>query len=831
MTAKRSFAASPGDAEKAFVSRFRRALRFLDFSPERIPFWFLALSLPLGIAYALCMGPLRVPDELGHFFRAYSLSKGVCVAKPASGAQVDWRELDRYLPWKELPPQTTPQDMVHMIDANGGTLPPSLVNNFMYVDQYSCILYIPAAVGIRIGRFFTNSGFTLLYLGRLVNLTVFCLAIFWALRLLPDFRLLLAGLALMPMTLHQAASLSADSVTIWGAFLVSAYVLSLAYEENALILARRQYVLLALGTVLLALSKADLSLVVLVILIPEARFPSRRARWMSAGCYALLGTLVSIAWYYVNRRNGDMLYAMSAANGVRIDENFRFMFLQPAVFLRAIGRTVALLRYEYVEEFIGRLGFLSIRLPVWLTWTYLGILVTIAVTQCERVRLSWQRRVFLVSVFFVYVGGLFVMTWGLAITQSYLGSEIRAGRGIVSGVMGRYFIPYAFLPFVALASITLRFPRKYVAAASLGFFLTANYIALGLVWDAYQRRTSTVPNRLRMAFETLFTDSGETASLRYRGRLVYNPYFDGPIYFVFEGSKHRGVNPEWMARHGYRWPDDVLIIPMSELATIPPGDPVYGGNRKLSRAGLYKNGLWILDIDGSHQFDDANPGGRASITFGGLPGDLPVVGDWNGDGRRKVGIYRHGLWMLDWDGDGIFTSADRTFSFGGSAGDLPVVGDWTGDGRAKIGVYRGGAWILDLNGNGTFEEGLDSVLHFGGVPNDVPVVGHWSGNGRKSQIGIYRKGLWLLDSNGNGQFDYTDSRDPDTVIHFGGLPGDVPVVGDWNGDGKPKLGVVRDGSGWLLDLTGDHQLRPGHVDFSFGSKDYIPLAGPWAPLY
>jgi serine-aspartate repeat-containing protein C/D/E len=100
-----------------------------------------------------------------------------------------------------------------------------------------------------------------------------------------------------------------------------------------------------------------------------------------------------------------------------------------------------------------------------------------------------------------------------------------------------------------------------------------------------------------------------------------------------------------------------------------------------------------------------------------------------------------------------------------------------------------------------------------------------------NQIGIYRNGLWPLDSNGNGRFDYPDSAQPDTLIHFGGLPGDVPVVGDWNGDGQSKLGLVRDGSGWLLDLTGEHQLRPGHVNVSFGSKDYIPLAGPWAPLY
>ena len=56
-------------------------------------------------------------------------------------------------------------------------------------------------------------------------------------------------------------------------------------------------------------------------------------------------------------------------------------------------------------------------------------------------------------------------------------------------------------------------------------------------------------------------------------------------------------------------------------------------------------------------------------------GDIPVAGDWNGDGQRKIGIYRHGLWILDWDGDRRFTSADRIFSLGGEPEDVPIVAD------------------------------------------------------------------------------------------------------------------------------------------------------------
>jgi len=54
-----------------------------------------------------------------------------------------------------------------------------------------------------------------------------------------------------------------------------------------------------------------------------------------------------------------------------------------------------------------------------------------------------------------------------------------------------------------------------------------------------------------------------------------------------------------------------------------------------------------------------------------------VVGDWNGDGRTKVGVFRDGFfWVLDTNGNQIFDSGDAAFAFGGIAGDKPVAGKW-----------------------------------------------------------------------------------------------------------------------------------------------------------
>ena len=70
----------------------------------------------------------------------------------------------------------------------------------------------------------------------------------------------------------------------------------------------------------------------------------------------------------------------------------------------------------------------------------------------------------------------------------------------------------------------------------------------------------------------------------------------------------------------------------------------------------------------------------------GFAGAIPVTGDWNGDGRTKIGMFEVATrsWYLDYNGNGIWdnTPSDYLYSFGaGLSNAVPVTGDWTGGGR------------------------------------------------------------------------------------------------------------------------------------------------------
>ncbi|MGE5307329.1 MAG: InlB B-repeat-containing protein [Alphaproteobacteria bacterium] len=141
-------------------------------------------------------------------------------------------------------------------------------------------------------------------------------------------------------------------------------------------------------------------------------------------------------------------------------------------------------------------------------------------------------------------------------------------------------------------------------------------------------------------------------------------------------------------------------------------------------------GYWYLDTNGNGKWD----GCRLDKCFGpfGGPGEVPVVGDWTGNQIDKIGTFdpATGQWHLDLKGNGKWNGCKRDRCLGpfGTTGDIPVVGDWDGTGTSKIGVFRPatGEWFLDLNGNGQWDgTDVDKYVAGFGQAGDLPVVGKW----------------------------------------------------------------------------------------------------------
>jgi hypothetical protein len=240
----------------------------------------------------------------------------------------------------------------------------------------------------------------------------------------------------------------------------------------------------------------------------------------------------------------------------------------------------------------------------------------------------------------------------------------------------------------------------------------------------------------------------------------------------------------------------------------------------------------------------------------GMLGGIPLAGDFNGDGKSQLAIFKDGYWMIDMNSNGIWDEHDMLIKFG-DEDDRPVVGDWDGDGKADIGIY-GPMWEHDIEAI-AHEPGLpnpenfphtrpknvppneheatsrarvmkltnfgkqraDVVDHVFGVGDKklIPVAGDWNGTGIRS-IGTFQDGVWQLDLNGDGKFDHRD-----VTFRFG-QAGDIPVVGDFNGDGIDQIAIYRAGT-WIIDKNGNRELDATDVSFQMGTAADLPVVGDW----
>jgi sugar lactone lactonase YvrE len=213
--------------------------------------------------------------------------------------------------------------------------------------------------------------------------------------------------------------------------------------------------------------------------------------------------------------------------------------------------------------------------------------------------------------------------------------------------------------------------------------------------------------------------------------------------------------------------------------------------------------------------------------------DLPITGDWNGDGIDTPGLYRPStstfyLWDK-WSGLSI-ASADYVFALG-NVGDKPISGDWDGDGKDGLGVFRSSNNTFYLKnmlvaGAPDYSVARDELFHdgFEQAAADIVVAGDWNQDGPAS-TGFFRSGA--------GRFQVTNRNTVGVAADDGSYPlgtaADLPVTGDWTHSGYSGLGVFRPSTGtFYLKYNLDNSAADATV--VFGTAGDIPIAGTWGSV-
>ncbi len=262
----------------------------------------------------------------------------------------------------------------------------------------------------------------------------------------------------------------------------------------------------------------------------------------------------------------------------------------------------------------------------------------------------------------------------------------------------------------------------------------------------------------------------------------------------------------------YEWPLTSWFSPGELTLGPPPPPPCPKGRLCDSAISVDSGSQWGLR---SALVDSPS----VSSFFFGDPGDVPFMGDWDGDGVATPGLYRQSdgfVYVRDSNTQGV---ADREFFFG-DPGDVPLVGDFDGDGRDSVSVWRASeARVYVINELGGDGGGLGAAEYsFGfGNPGDTPFVGDFDGDGVDS-VGLYRT------STGFVYFRNGLSTGVADLEFFFGDPGDQILAGDWDGDGDDTVAVYRPSTGRLYVNL---ENAAGTADWtgSIGTYRYLLTAG------
>lgn len=258
----------------------------------------------------------------------------------------------------------------------------------------------------------------------------------------------------------------------------------------------------------------------------------------------------------------------------------------------------------------------------------------------------------------------------------------------------------------------------------------------------------------------------------------------------------RPSNGTWYVNDGSTW----YSASWGQSGDIPvPGD--YDGDGKTDFS-IFRPGTGTCPCSVTWYIIHSSTSNQVNFQYA-VNGDLPAQADYDGDGKTDAAVYRPSnyTWYIQGSTAGFYTQV------WGDSGDVPAPADYDGDGKADMGVWR--------SSNSTFYSIDSSDLDQQTVAmsqSGVPVSGDYDGDGKADYA--------LFAASGGNWYVRQSSTTSIVTLTGWGQSGDVPVQNDYDGDGRIDHTVWRSSNGyWYIRNSSDLSYR----NVEWGESGDIPV--------
>lgn len=392
---------------------------------------FLALYIPIALVTLIITPMNQVPDEIGHIFRVDAISEGEIVAQ--KNEEGEYKESISKTFWYVLNNGQADRTIYKRIIKGiiTGTDPEEYESYYDNTVSYNPVVYTPQVIGVVIGKFLHLPIVITMYLGRFFAMLAFAIICYFALKIMPKYKMFMMLIMMLPMTIQQSAAYTGDSMLFAIAFLLIACAFKYAYALDGK-LSKKQVISIYVLSALIACCKSVVYLPIafLFILIPKEKFKKPIYKWLHIILAVAIAGCVSMGW---SMSQGATAQGSSDSLNYILTNPFEFITM-------SVGSALSAGALDFSNQAIGiELAYYTYEAAKIYTIIFFVLVTILIMRNTEKLQMKKMDTLLCWAIPIIITGMFFTV----ALTQWY---PSRPENAVIEGVQGRYFT--AFLPLI-----------------------------------------------------------------------------------------------------------------------------------------------------------------------------------------------------------------------------------------------------------------------------------------------------------------------------------------------------------------------------------------------
>lgn len=428
---------------------------------------FLGIAVPMGIAFLFFLSINMVHDGATHLAKVYHYSNVLMGQSEEDISGYVVLDHDEKQAFDEMYAEDNREnktaemyyDTIEHFWEKSEEQDKEISHEYRETSASSPLEYFPGILGMTLGRLLGGSARLNILLAKICFFLFYIGAIFWAIKISPYFKTVIAFTALLPMALYQATGITYDSIVI----AIGMLIIALYFKARQQRLDKKEIIFLLILAMVLGCCKGGFYLPILFLFcfIPSEVFSSKKKKWkLCSGTFAAggIGLLVTSfdAYFPVIFDMAKRMRVTQANNtGMEVGNQIAtvvpetqtlaygigYAFSNPFSFIKMMISTLVEKADYYMGNLVGyRMAWSDITTE-WIIIFLFLILVWMAAfnIEGEKVNVLTRERLAGIVIIAMEVIGFHILML----------IETPIGELIIQGVQGRYFI--IWVPILLLA--------------------------------------------------------------------------------------------------------------------------------------------------------------------------------------------------------------------------------------------------------------------------------------------------------------------------------------------------------------------------------------------